>query len=65
MDRWLHWAAAEHIPLSDAADTSPDRQSALFSARGRIWRFVREDYFAVPEILARRRECGSRLSEAP
>jgi hypothetical protein len=36
-----------------------------FSARGRIWRFVREDYFAVPEILARRRECGSRLSEAP
>jgi hypothetical protein len=27
-------------------------------ARKTFWRFFREDYFAVPEILARRRECA-------
>jgi superfamily II DNA or RNA helicase len=27
-------------------------------ARGRVWRFFREDYFAVPEVLARKKECA-------
>jgi len=27
-------------------------------ARGRVWRLFREDYFAVPEVLARKKECA-------
>jgi len=27
-------------------------------ARGRVWRFFREDYFAVPDVLAQKKECA-------
>ena len=32
-------------------------------ARGRLWRFVAEDYFAVPEVLARKKEFAEKFAE--